>query len=63
VFGPDGRDAYRGSLDVDDDTWIRARGYALHQAVMIILYYRETNPEFVVLAKRTVEQIIADLDV
>jgi aminoglycoside phosphotransferase (APT) family kinase protein len=60
VFGPRGREEFRDSLDVDDGTWSRARGFALHQAAMIIPYYRETNPEFVVLAKRTVEQILAD---
>ena len=59
VFGPNGRAAFRRALDVDDDTWLRARGYALHQAAMIIPYYRETNPEFAALAKRTVLEILA----
>jgi aminoglycoside phosphotransferase (APT) family kinase protein len=60
VFGRAGRDEYRRVLDVDDGTWSRARGFALHQAAMIIPYYRQTNPEFVSLAKRTVEEILAD---
>jgi hypothetical protein len=47
---------------VDEDTWRRARGYALHQALMIILYYPETNPEFVAAAKRTVDEILADFE-
>ncbi len=38
----------------------RARGYALHQAALIIPYYRETNPGFAALATRTVEQVLAD---
>ena len=58
VFGPPGRDAYRAALAVDDGTWERARGYALHQAALIIPYYRVTNPDFVTLARRTVEQIV-----
>ncbi|HEY3437810.1 MAG TPA: aminoglycoside phosphotransferase family protein [Actinotalea sp.] len=58
VFGPSGRAAFRASLDVDDGTWERARGYALHQAAMIIPYYRETNPAFAALAVRTVEQLL-----
>ena len=45
---------------MDDGTWDRARGLALHQAAMIIPYYRETNPRFVSLARRTVEEILAD---
>ncbi|HYI32748.1 MAG TPA: hypothetical protein VEX88_04725, partial [Glaciibacter sp.] len=58
--GPVGRDAYRNALSVDNDTWNRSRGFALHQAAMIIPYYRETNPAFVAQALRTVEQIIAE---
>jgi aminoglycoside phosphotransferase (APT) family kinase protein len=61
VFGPAGRAAFRGALDVDDGTWNRARGYALHQAALIIPYYAQTNPGFVALAKRTVEEVLADL--
>ena len=61
VFNKVGRDAFRHALDVDDNTWIRARGYALHQALMIIPYYPQTNPEFVTLAKRTIGEILADI--
>jgi aminoglycoside phosphotransferase (APT) family kinase protein len=50
------------ALDVGDATWNRARGFALHQAAMIIPYYSETNPGFVTLAKRTVEEILADIN-
>jgi aminoglycoside phosphotransferase (APT) family kinase protein len=59
VFGPTGRAIFRSALDVDDGTWNRARGFALHQAAMIIPYYRETNPEFVLLATRTIEEILS----
>ncbi len=61
VFSQSGRATFRGTLDVDDGTWNRARGYALHQAVMIIPYYSETSPVFVALAKRTVEEVLADI--
>lgn len=60
VFSQTGRARFRGALEVDDGTWNRARGYALHQAVLIIPYYSETNPGFVALAKRTVEEVLAD---
>jgi aminoglycoside phosphotransferase (APT) family kinase protein len=60
VFSQRGRATFRDALDVDDGTWKRARGYALHQALMIIPYYAETNPRFVAMAKRTVEQVLAD---
>ncbi len=61
VFDAPARRAYREALEVDDATWARARGYALHQAAAIIPYYRETNPAFVATAVRTVEQVLADL--
>jgi len=60
VFSPAGRGTFRRALDVDDGTWNRARGFALHQAAMAIPYYLETNPGFVALAKRTLEEILAD---
>ena len=60
VFGHTGRGVFRDTLDVDDGTWDRARGFALHQAALIIPYYRETNPGFVAPATRTVGEILAD---
>jgi aminoglycoside phosphotransferase (APT) family kinase protein len=60
VFGPTGRDVFRQHLGSDEGAWRRARGYALHQAAMIIPYYAETNPDFVTLAQRTIREILAD---
>jgi aminoglycoside phosphotransferase (APT) family kinase protein len=60
VFGPAGRAAYRAALAVDDGTWERARGYALHQAVCIVPYYVTSNPGFSALAVRTISQILGD---
>ena len=61
VFGPTGRRAFRDALEADDGTWNRARGFALHQAALIIPYYKETNPEFVDSALHTVDQVLADI--
>jgi aminoglycoside phosphotransferase (APT) family kinase protein len=62
VLGSTGRATFRRALDADEGTWKRARGYALHQAARIIPYYSETNPRFVALARRTVEEILGDID-
>ena len=62
VFGRGGRATFRRALDVEDGTWNRARGFALHQAALIIPYYGETNPGFVALARRAVEEVLADID-
>ena len=48
------------ALDVDDGSWDRACGFALHQAAMIIPSYAGTNPGLVAPAERTVEEILAD---
>jgi aminoglycoside phosphotransferase (APT) family kinase protein len=60
IFGPVGREQYRSALNVDDVTWRRARGFALHQAAIGIPYYAESNPGFVALARRTIEQVVLD---
>jgi aminoglycoside phosphotransferase (APT) family kinase protein len=60
VFNAAGRAVFRIDLDVDDDTWARARGYALHQAALIIPYYGETNPAFVTMARRTIDEILGE---
>jgi Phosphotransferase enzyme family len=51
------------ALDPGDDAWDRARGVALHQAVLLIPYYRATNPGMAALGRRTVGQVLADLGV
>jgi aminoglycoside phosphotransferase (APT) family kinase protein len=61
VFGPAGREAYRTALGPGDGDWHRARGVALHQAVMLIPYYRVTNPGMAALGRRTVGQVLADV--
>jgi aminoglycoside phosphotransferase (APT) family kinase protein len=61
VFTSVGRRTFRRALDVDEGTWNRARGFALHQAAMIIPYYRQTNPHFVAIAKSTVEEVVIDV--
>ena len=60
VFGEDGRDDFRRALDVDDATWLRGRGLALHQALLIVPYYRDTNPAFADMATRTIDRVLAD---
>jgi aminoglycoside phosphotransferase (APT) family kinase protein len=60
VFGEEGRRAFRAALGPDTHAWRRGRGIALHQAALVIPYYPETNPRFVSLSKRAIEQILED---
>jgi aminoglycoside phosphotransferase (APT) family kinase protein len=61
VFGPTGRQVFRAMLEVDDATWSRGRGIALHQAAMAIPYQAVTNPRFVTISSRAIGQIVEDL--
>jgi aminoglycoside phosphotransferase (APT) family kinase protein len=60
LFSDEARQVYRGALGVDGDTWLRGRGWALSKAALIIPYYPETNPAFVTMAKRIVDEVVAD---
>ena len=62
VFGPIGRETFRSALEVDEATWARGRGIALHQAALVIPYYAETNLGFVELSARAIAHIVDDLD-
>lgn len=60
VFTDRTRAMFKNLLNIDEPVWKRAKAYALHQALLIIPYYRETNPAFVNQAKDTVNNIISD---
>jgi aminoglycoside phosphotransferase (APT) family kinase protein len=58
----DARAIYRASLDIDDATWTRARGWTLEQAAKFIPYYAETIPEGVAAARRRLDAVLDDED-
>jgi aminoglycoside phosphotransferase (APT) family kinase protein len=60
LLSSDTRDVYRSALGVDDATWARGRGWALSTALVGLPYYRDTNPEFVRNAERTIAEVLAD---
>lgn len=60
LFSGESRDAFRAALAVDDATWARGRGCALSWAVIFIPYYLETNPVGVAVARRTIDEVLAD---
>jgi aminoglycoside phosphotransferase (APT) family kinase protein len=54
------RPVFRERLGVDDDTWARARGWAVSQAVIALPYYRGTYPAIVREAERWLSQALQD---
>jgi aminoglycoside phosphotransferase (APT) family kinase protein len=60
LFARDSRSAFRAALDVDDDTWLRGRGWALSVALLQLPYYLHTNPVMVAGARRVIGEVLAD---
>ncbi|WP_243057473.1 aminoglycoside phosphotransferase family protein [Nocardioides sp. SR21] len=59
---PSARRELREAVEYDDDTWRRARGWALGPALTGIPYYWDTVPAFAQRGQRTVAAVLADLD-
>ena len=60
LLSGESRDAFRSVLGADDATWARARGLVLSQAVIALPYYFETNPVIVSMARRGIDEVLAD---
>lgn len=52
------REAFRAALGVDDDTWLRGRGWALSIALIALPYYRDTNPGFVRMCRGILAELL-----
>lgn len=51
-----GRKLFQRELsEFDDATWVRAKGWALHLAVLALPYYRDTNRFLAGIARRTLD--------
>lgn len=59
LFDGDSRQAFSNGLDFDEDSWQRARGYALTR-IFNVAYYEQTNPDFSADAVRVVRNVLAD---
>jgi aminoglycoside phosphotransferase (APT) family kinase protein len=58
---PEGvRDLFRATLQVDDMTWARGRGWALSIALIQLPYYRDTNPTLAASARHVVREVLID---
>jgi aminoglycoside phosphotransferase (APT) family kinase protein len=55
------RISFRAALGVDDATWARGRGWALSFGVIALPYYIHTNPGLAAIARRAIDEAIADV--
>jgi aminoglycoside phosphotransferase (APT) family kinase protein len=61
LFSAESRGIFRAALGVDDDTWARAYGWALSQAVVALAYYTPaTNAVLFGEARRWLAEVLAD---
>jgi aminoglycoside phosphotransferase (APT) family kinase protein len=61
VLAAESRDAFRAALSLDEATWVRARGWALSQALGVLSHYTlETNRALVLEARRWLAEVLAD---
>jgi len=56
------RDDFRAALNVDPATWTRGRGWALWVCLVVLPYYRDTNPAFAGVLQRGIREVLADRD-
>ncbi len=60
LVAPGERERFRELLGVDDDTWLRAKGWALSQALIALGYYTPaTNPELHAEATRWLAAVLS----
>lgn len=60
LFSGESRDAFRSALSIDDASWARSRGWALSTGLIALPYYLDTNPVIVAMARRQIEEVLAD---
>jgi aminoglycoside phosphotransferase (APT) family kinase protein len=54
------REVFRDVLQVDDATWARGRGWALSFGLIALPYYQSTNPVLAGMARRAIDEALAD---
>jgi aminoglycoside phosphotransferase (APT) family kinase protein len=60
LFNPDSRQIFRQNLEgIDDNTWERGKGWALSIALIMLPYYKHTNPDLTSLARRMITNVLA----
>ncbi|MEV0096548.1 aminoglycoside phosphotransferase family protein [Streptomyces sp. NPDC050738] len=58
LLPPEARTAFREALAPDDATWLRGRGWALSMSLVMLPYYRDTNPAMADNARHVLAQVL-----
>ena len=60
ALSAESRSVFRDLLGVDDAAWARARGWALSIALIMLPYYKTTNPVLANIARCTIHAVLTD---
>jgi aminoglycoside phosphotransferase (APT) family kinase protein len=60
MFAGDSRDAFRRTVDQDDGTWARARGWLLWKALLTLTGCIDTDPDQAAASRREIAEVVAD---
>lgn len=61
LLKPHSRKIFRDNLEnIDDDMWERGRGWALSIALIMLPYYKHSNPVLATLARQMIENVLSD---
>ena len=60
LFNQDSREDFRSTSSARYPDWLRAKGWALHMAVVAIPYYTDTNPMLTSQARTALNEILND---
>lgn len=60
LFGGESRRVYREALEVDDDNWLRARGWALSLSLIAIPYYMHRDPDAIPGGQEYIADVLTD---
>jgi len=60
LFGGESRDAFRATLELDDATWARGRGWTLWKGLITLAEHIDTNPSEAEIARRVIDEVLAD---
>ncbi|MCH9770531.1 MAG: aminoglycoside phosphotransferase family protein [Gammaproteobacteria bacterium] len=59
LFNEKSRNIFKNNLNyIDADTWLRGQGWALSIALIMLPYYKKSNPQLAKLAKRVIKSVL-----
>jgi aminoglycoside phosphotransferase (APT) family kinase protein len=60
LFEGESREAFRAALPVDNEAWVRGRGWTLWKALIVIAGLPGTNPIEVRKSRRVMDEVVSD---